>query len=180
MRNDQIAIKLAEARVVELNDFIDKCEEEYFIESVTVVIDCREISNKNYVDSIRKRLPEKKSCTYVFKVVENHDRIDIKTEMKKFNLIRGADYPTSRINEKRDGDCLYVGKSFSVKTRVLNHILGSRRTYSLQLARFLAGRNLKIEMQVTSYRDIPDFILADLESHLHDDLKPILGKAGGL
>ncbi|MBK7042045.1 MAG: GIY-YIG nuclease family protein [Bacteroidetes bacterium] len=133
---------------------------------------------------------------YLFKLTNLTKEFDDCKFCKEFSAIKKkAKYKLPQVNEintTKNNDVLYIGKSSGLfSTRLRNHFSSnSLKTYSLQLPQLAKQKklqHLKMEMYYSNIdyakhsitdHDLKKELLEMLESSLHLQHKPLLGRSG--
>lgn len=117
----------------------------------------------------------KEPAIYIFKIIN-----DVTIEDNKFNNVLYGAKTNFEGNEFKIGDTLYVGKSFDIKKRLIEHtIKAGDKTYSLRL--FEKYRNSILNNSFNIYifkclnKDYYKMILSIVETNLHEILQPKVG-----
>lgn len=130
-----------------------------------------------------------KKVLYYFEIVgEKGIENTICEKIQKHKDLHGKELKLPQVNKqnaKNGSRILYVGKSLGYFSTRLKQHFGEehRKTYALHLKRWneIIGKGVKLKLHYTSFNSMPDEeneLLELIETALHDNLKPILGRSG--
>ena len=149
--------------------------------------DLGEIYAKELIQNVQNQVSSKNSILYYITIIDGE--IDtIKTNVAKYKNSNTKGNSKHRylpqVNNDNHSACLYVGKTNKgFINRFKQHIdllVNSRSTYALHLAAWSKELQLKLTLNYCII-DMPEerkHLLEDIETLLHNELKPILGRQG--